>query len=87
MLGETFEDVEAWSRAGYYGVEMETATLFSVSNHFNVPSASLLYVTDNLIKGQTVGDESHNLQKEERNLRKEETFRAGILTLVGGIFC
>jgi len=82
MMGETWDDVKSWSEKGYYGVEMETATVFAVSNHFNVPSAALLYVTDNLIKGQTVGDESHIQQKAKRELIKTDVYKAGIRTLL-----
>lgn len=82
MMGETFEDVKEWSDSGYYGVEMETATVFAISKHFNVPAAALVYVTDNLIKGQTVGDESHVLQKEEREVIKNDVYRIGLTTLL-----
>jgi purine-nucleoside phosphorylase len=74
MLAETKQDVEKWSKEGYYGVEMETSTVFAVSNHFKVPSASLVYVTDNLIKGQVVGDESHNQQKELRYQKAQKMY-------------
>jgi purine-nucleoside phosphorylase len=83
MMGETWEDVQSWSKDGFYGVEMETSTVFSVSNHYKVPCAALMYVSDNLIKGQTVGGESHASQKETRELSKNEVYRAGILALVG----
>ncbi|MCX6701714.1 MAG: hypothetical protein NTX96_00775 [Candidatus Zambryskibacteria bacterium] len=75
MLGETEEDIQNWSKEGYFGVEMETATVFSVSNHYNVPSASLMYVSDNLIKGQTVGDESYEKDRVFREESKIEMFR------------
>lgn len=83
MMGETWDDVKKWSEQGYYGVEMKTATVFSISKHFGVPSAALLYVTDNLINGQTVGDESHTRQKEKREAVKNEVYKAGLLTLIG----
>lgn len=83
MMGETWDDVQIWSEHGYYGVEMETATIFAVSQHFRVPSAALLYVSDNLIKGQTTGDASHQAQKAEREEVKHEVYRAGIRTLLG----
>lgn len=81
MMGETWDDVKSWSENGYYGVEMETATVFSVSKHFDVPSASLLYVTDNLIKGQVVGDDSHNQQKEIREEVKNDVYKVVIQSL------
>lgn len=49
MLSETWGDVVAWSEEGYGGVEMEAATVFAVSNHFEVPSAAILRIGDNLI--------------------------------------
>lgn len=66
MLGESLEDIMTWSSDGYTGVEMETSTVFSISKSFGVPSTAVLYVSDNLVKGQTVGDESHMNQKEKR---------------------
>ena len=82
MMGETWADVKSWSDNGYYGVEMETATVFSVSKNFNVPSAALLYVSDNLIKGQTVGDDSHIQQKEIREVVKNDVYKTGLVTLI-----
>ncbi len=82
MIGETWDDIKSWTEQGYYGVEMETSTVFSVSNHFNVPSASLLYVSDNLVKGQVVGDESHIAEKEQREKAKDEVYKASIKTLI-----
>lgn len=82
MMGETWEDVERWSNEGYHGVEMETSTVFSISNSFKIPSASIMYVSDNLIKGQTVGDDSHVAQKDIREFTKDEVYKAGILTLL-----
>ncbi|MFA5828319.1 MAG: hypothetical protein WC841_03105 [Candidatus Shapirobacteria bacterium] len=82
MLAETKEDVEKWSKEGYFGVEMETSTVFAVSNHFKVPSASLVYVTDNLIKGQVVGDESHTQQKEFRYQKAQKMFDVAVSVLL-----
>src|SRR3990172_7203836 len=72
MLAETFENVKTWSKEGYLGVEMEASTLFSVSNHFKIPSAALLVVGDNLIKEETVLHENfHKLGDLRRSIRKE----------------
>jgi purine-nucleoside phosphorylase len=78
MLGETYEDVQNWSKEGYYGIEMETATVFAVSKYFNVPGASLMFVGDNLIKGQTVRDESHNQEKMQREGLKKYVHRVAV---------
>jgi len=82
MMGETLEDIKLWSEQGYYGVEMEVSTVFSVSNNFNVPSAAVLYVSDNLIKGQIVGDESHLKQKNNRDMIRFYLLKIGLLTLI-----
>jgi len=82
MLGETIDDIRSWSKQGYYAVEMETATMFAVSKHFNVPSASILFVSDNLIKGQTANDKSHVEQKDERNKVKMDTYKIAIETIL-----
>lgn len=69
MIGETMEDIERWSNDGYFGVEMESSTVFAVSNHFGVPCSASLYVGDNLI------EEHHNLSDEylaEADLRRQK---------------
>lgn len=82
MLAETKDDVEQWSKDGYYGVEMETSTVFAVSKYFNVPCSSLVYVSDNLVKGQMVGDESHNLEKEMRYKKAEKMYDMALSVLL-----
>lgn len=47
LFAEGMEEVEAWYRAGYSAVDMETATTFAVARHFNMDSASLLFAFDN----------------------------------------
>ena len=82
MEAETKEDVNKWTKEGYHGVEMETSTVFAVSNHFNVPSAALLYVSDNLVKGEMVGDENHNKQKEIRYQRAQKMLDVAVEVLL-----
>jgi len=82
MLAETQEDVQKWSKDGYYGIEMETAILFAISNHFKVPSSALLWVSDNLIKGQVVGDAQHINERELRDKNKNEAFRVAASELL-----
>lgn len=71
MLAETKDDIERWSKQGYSGVEMESSTLFSVSNHFKVKSAAILQIADNLAYLQTVlSDEYKNLKEKRYEVRK-----------------
>lgn len=83
MMGESFDDVKKWSEDGFFGVEMETSTVFSVSNNFNTPSAAILYISDNLINGQTVGDETHIAQKKTRDSLKLDLYNMGLKILLG----
>ena len=75
MLAETAEDVQQWSEEGYLGVEMEAATMFALSRHFEVPSAALLTVADNLIEETTffhdVYDNTKEIRENARRLRYE----------------
>jgi hypothetical protein len=57
MFAETPEDVKDWSQQGYLGVEMEAAMMFALSNYFGIPSASILFVADNLIEDITFLDD------------------------------
>lgn len=82
MLGETWDDVKSWSEAGYSGVEMETAVFFAVSNHFRVPCGALVYITDNLIKGQTCYDEIHRSEKPRREEIKHEVYMVMLKTML-----
>ena len=83
MMAETLEDVKRWSEQGYLGVEMEAATVFAVSNHFAVPSAAILFVGDNLIRGETVLDEAYKNAKQLREVTESEQFRVALAELVG----
>ena len=64
MMGETWKDILDWSKKGFYGVEMESSTLFAVSKHFKVPAAAILGIADNLIEKEIVGDKSFQEKKE-----------------------
>lgn len=82
MMGETFQDIKSWSAEGYYGVEMEAATVVAVSNHFWVPASALLLVSDNLIKGEALGGEEFENTREFREEAKLEQYRVAISELL-----
>lgn len=82
MMAETIDDVNNWSKDGYLGVEMEAATVFAVSNHFNVPAAAILVVADNLIKGETVGSDSYIANKANKELIRAEQYRVALEELL-----
>lgn len=66
MLAETREDIEDWATMRYQAVDLETATVFAVANHFNVPAAALLFISDNLVTEELV----HQLPEEKRELKR-----------------
>lgn len=83
MLGETLEDIQKWSKQGYSGVEMESATVFAISNHFEVPSAAILYIADNLIEGITTLDPNYQESEDERKYSKKDTIDYALIELIG----
>lgn len=56
--------IEAWRRAGYLSVDMETATTLATAGYFGVPALSMLAVWDDLIHGKSFLDP---LAKDEQN--------------------
>lgn len=85
MLAETKEDVVSWKNDGYLCVDMESAIVFSVSKHFNVPAAALLYVADNLIKNELTTDETFSSFREKRIIAKKENYLAALKLLLATI--
>jgi purine-nucleoside phosphorylase len=82
IIGETMEDIIKWNKQGFVGVEMEAATLFSVSNHFNVNSAAMVYIADNLIKEETFHSESFANSKEYRERIRDSLYEIAIKELL-----
>jgi purine-nucleoside phosphorylase len=77
MMAETWEDIQKWSKDGFYGVEMEAATVFAVSNHFQRRSAAMLVISDNLVEEKTVLDEKYADGHETRlGVRNELLYAA-----------
>ena len=81
-LGQTADDVHQWSNEGYFGVDMETSTVFAVSNHFSVPSAACVYVADNLIEAQTPLSVDYINQADMRQQRRYLQIQAAIKVLL-----
>ncbi len=84
MLFESWEDIQKWSKEGYLGVEMETSSVFAVSKHFNVPSAAVLVIADNLIKKETVLHGNYKDAKEDRYKIRDITYKAALEELLSG---
>lgn len=78
MMAETWEDIQAWSSEGYYGVEMEAATVFAISNHFKSSSAALLVIGDNLVQEKTVLDVNYEGGSDGRQQVRRELLDAAL---------
>lgn len=85
MLGESIEDIEKWASESYAGVEMETSTVFAVSNYFKVKSAAILQVADNLAYAQTVLSEEYKEIKEKRYQIRKKNIQVALETLIENI--
>lgn len=81
MLAESQEDVDTWAQEGYTGVDMESATLFAISKHFNVPAAALLLVADNLVKNELVDDPGYEALRAQRTAIRKENYETALKTL------
>ena len=82
IMGETREDIENWKKAGYLGIEMEAALVFSMSSYFNIPSAALLNIGDNLIKNITFFSKEHIDMDEVREHSRRITIKAALEELL-----
>ena len=52
LFTETPQMMEAWHKAGYLSVEMETATTYAVARYFDMPAVSMVVVWDDLTRGR-----------------------------------
>ncbi|HEY4518232.1 MAG TPA: hypothetical protein VJG48_01245 [Candidatus Paceibacterota bacterium] len=82
MMAETWEDVLSWAEQGYFGVEMEAATVFATSRHFKVPAAAILRIGDNLIEKETVLDINYEKEKDLRRKASEDTFDVALEEII-----
>jgi len=78
MMGESFSDILEWNKLGYACVDMEASTVRAVCNFFNVPNASVLYISDNLIKEETVLSDVFEETKIQRAEVKKKIYSSVI---------
>lgn len=82
LFAETAEDVQNWSNEGYLGVEMETALMFALSKFFGIPAAAILVVSENLIAGETMLHQSHDLTKPKREASRRIQYQMALRELL-----
>lgn len=84
-LSETVDDIQHWSDEGYLGVEMESASMFAVSNHFNVPSTAVLHINDNLLENEYIGSEVNVSKKQQKKDLIRDKYRIVFRYLIGNL--
>lgn len=52
LFTETPQMMEAWHKAGYLSVEMETATTYAAAHYFDMAAVSMVVVWDDLTRGR-----------------------------------
>lgn len=82
MIGEDFDDIKKWSAEDYFGVEMESSTVFAVSNHFGVISAASLYVGDNLIEGHSNISEEFAMEADMQKQNQLKQIKIALSELI-----
>jgi uridine phosphorylase len=81
LFAEGMEDVGAWCLAGFSAVDMETATTFSVAEHFNMDRASVLFVFDNPRRKEHVL--LNDIEKHKRRTTGDRRMVDPVLRIVG----
>lgn len=82
LLAEGDAEIDAWYRAGYLAVDMETATTFAVADHFNMRRLSLLVVFDNPREGAHLALTEHD--KAEARMQGEQEMRRLVFQVIEG---
>jgi purine-nucleoside phosphorylase len=82
MFAESSDDVAQWSEEGFLGVEMEAAMMFALSASFNVPSAAVLSVADNLIEEESFFSENYEDNRKLRMIVKQLQYDVLLAELV-----
>ena len=54
ILSETVEQIALWSKLGYGGVDLETATTFAIARRFGMQHAAVLLCSDVVVAGDSL---------------------------------
>ena len=79
LFTETPQMMEAWHRAGFLSVEMETATTFAVARHFNMAAVSMVVVWDDLTRGRRFLDPLPAGGLEALNRANESVYEVALM--------
>lgn len=64
MLMETDSVLKKWNKAGIKAVDLETATIYSLSNYFKIKSLAILIKSENLITGEITDSKTKNTMRK-----------------------
>jgi purine-nucleoside phosphorylase len=78
LFAQSPERIQAWRRAGYLGVDMETSAVFSAARHFGMKAASLLFAWDELLEGRSWLDPFAPEEKERQDRANEAIFEVAL---------
>lgn len=81
---ERHADISRWRRAGYAGVDMETAATLAMAAHEGVPAAAALYLIDNLADDHTVFDQTDDERMRTRFAR-DAILRAAVASVIQSV--
>lgn len=70
--------VEAWHDAGYFSVDMETATTFAVAQYFDMAAVSMLVVWDELLRGRSFLDPLEPEQQKNLDRSNEAVYETAL---------
>ena len=78
LFYQNAELVTQWHKAGYLGVDMETATTYAVGNYFKMPAISMLVVWDDLTRGRSFLDPLSDSALDALNRANESVYEVAL---------
>lgn len=81
---ERHADVARWRRAGYGGVDMESAATLAMAAHLGVPAAAALYLIDNLADDHTVFDQTDD-ERMRCRFARDAILRAAVASVIQSV--
>jgi purine-nucleoside phosphorylase len=78
LFAQNARMVEAWHRAGYLSVDMETAATYAVAHYFKMDAVSLLVVWDDLTRGRSFLDPLPEWSMQRLNKANQDVYEVAL---------
>ncbi len=78
LFNQPLDQVRAWHRDGYLGVDMETAATLAVAHHFGKAGISMLVAWDEVLSGRSFLDPLPDDQSEAFRLAESAAFEVAL---------